>query len=234
MRAAQSQAQGGRSALAELCRLYWYPLYTFARRRGRSPEDAQDSAQSFFLHMVEHRAFKGVDRLKGKFRSFLLASFQNHLSDAVDRARRLKRGADKDFVHLDAEDAEKRYRLEPIDFLTAEKISKAVEALGAKIEAREFPKDDHFDARWAMTVLGEALKKLCQEYALGGKASTFEALKVFLDPNNSMTPPLVRPGGESTSDHDRRGQNTYPSVAKALHRAVARGGRSHGFRSGRN
>jgi RNA polymerase sigma factor (sigma-70 family) len=168
MRAAQSQALWGQSALAELCRLYWYSLYTFARRRGRSPEDAQDLTQSFFLHMVEHRAFKGVDRLKGKFRSFLLASFQNHLSDAADRARRLKRGGDKNFVQLDAEGAEKRYRLEPADFLTAEKI---------------------FDARWAMTVLGEALKKLSQEYAVGGKASTYEALKVFLDTNNSRTPP---------------------------------------------
>jgi RNA polymerase sigma factor (sigma-70 family) len=168
MKAAQSQAQGGQPALAELCRLYWYPLYTFARRRGRSPEDAQDLTQGFFLHMLEHRAFKGVDRLKGKFRSFLLASFQNYLSDVGDRARRLKRGGDKEFVRLDAEDAEKRYRLEPIDFLTAEKI---------------------FDARWAMTVLGEALKKLSQEYAVGGKASTFEALKVFLDTNNSRNPP---------------------------------------------
>jgi RNA polymerase sigma factor (sigma-70 family) len=167
MSAAQSQAPWGQSALAELCRLYWYPLYTFARRRGRSPEDPQDLTQSFFLHMVEHRAFKGVDRLKGKFRSFLLASFQNHLSDAAARARRLKRGGDKIFVQLDAEDAEKRYRLEPVDFLTAEKI---------------------FDARWAMTVLGQAFKKLSQEYAVGEKASTFEALKVFLDTNNSRNP----------------------------------------------
>ena len=44
MRAAQSQAQGGPSALAELCRLYWYPLYIFARRRGYSPDDAQSRA----------------------------------------------------------------------------------------------------------------------------------------------------------------------------------------------
>src|SRR5271170_4296614 len=168
MRAAQSQAQGGQSALAELCRLYWYPLYIFARRRGHSPDDAKDLTQGFFLHVVEHRALTGVDRLKGKFRSFLLASFQNHLSDAADHARRLKRGGDKEFVQLDAEDAEKRYRLEPVDFLTAEKI---------------------FDARWAMTVLGEALKKLSQEYAVGGKASTFQALKVFLDTNNSVNPP---------------------------------------------
>ena len=40
-----------------------------------------------------------------------------------------------------------------------------------------------------MTVLGEALKELCQEYATAGKTSTFEALKAFLDPNNSITPP---------------------------------------------
>ena len=108
MKAAQSQAQGGPSALAELCRIYWYPLYIFARRRGHSPDDAQDLTQAFFLHLLEHRAFSSVDRLKGKFRSFLLASFQNHLSDQIDRTRRLKRGGDKEFVPLYAEEAEER------------------------------------------------------------------------------------------------------------------------------
>src|SRR6202049_2439310 len=147
MTAAQSRLEGGPAALAELCRLYWYPLYAFARRRGHSPDDAQDLTQGFFLHVAEHRAFRGVDRLKGKFRSFLLASFQNHLSDVGDRARRFKRGGDKEFVRLDGEDAEERYRLEPVEFLTPEKI---------------------FDARWAMTVLREALKKLRQEYAAAG------------------------------------------------------------------
>lgn len=168
MKAAQSQAQGGQSALAELCRLYWYPLYMFARRRGYSPDDAQDLTQSFFLHVLEHRAFSGVDRLKGKFRSFLLASFQNHISDAVDRIRRLKRGGEKEFVHIDTEEAEERYRLEPVDYLTAEKM---------------------FDARWAMTLLAEALNRLRNEYATAGRTSTFEALKVFLDPGSSVAPP---------------------------------------------
>ena len=168
LKAAQSQAQGGRSALAELCRVYWYPLYMFARRRGHSPDDAQDLTQGFFLHLLEQRALSGVDRLKGKFRSFLLASFQNHLSDQADRARRLKRGGDKEFVHLDAADAEERYRMEPIELLTAEKM---------------------FDARWAMTLLAEALNRLRQEYTAEGKTSTFEALKVFLDPiNGSLVP----------------------------------------------
>jgi RNA polymerase sigma factor (sigma-70 family) len=190
MRAAHSQAQGGQSALAELCRLYWYPLYIFARRRGHSPDDAKDLTQGFFLHVVEHRAFKGVDKLKGKFRSFLLASFQNHLFDVGDRARRFKRGGDKEFVPLDAEEAEERYRLEPVEFLTPEKI---------------------FDARWAMTVLGEALKQLRQEYATAGKTSTFEALKGFLDPDNSTAPP-------SYDEVANRLQVTTGAVKTLIHR----------------
>ncbi len=123
MRAAQSQAPEGQAALADLCGVYWYPLYIFARRRGHSPDDAQDLTQSLFLHLLEHREFSGVDRLKGKFRSFLLASFQDHLSDAFDLARRLKRRGGKEFVELDAEDAEERYRREPVEVLTAEKSS---------------------------------------------------------------------------------------------------------------
>src|SRR6478736_8809597 len=190
MRAAQSQAQGGPSALAELCRVYWYPLYIFARRRGHSPEDAQDLTQGFFLHLLERRAFTGVDRLKGKFRSFLFASFLNHLSDQIDRTRRLKRGGDKEFVRLDAEEAEERYQLEPVEFLTAEKI---------------------FDARRAMTVLGEAQKQLSQEYATAGKTATFEALKVFLDPNNAVTPP-------SYEEVANRIQVTTGAVKTLIHR----------------
>jgi DNA-directed RNA polymerase specialized sigma24 family protein len=137
LRAAQSQAPGGPAALAELCRLYWYPLYAFVRRRGYGPEEAQDLTQGFFLHLLSRRALSHVDPLKGKFRSFLLASLQNFLLTEADRARCLKRGAKMEFVAWDAKSAEERYRLEPADDLTAEKI---------------------FDARWAMTVLTEAMR----------------------------------------------------------------------------
>src|ERR1700748_1308392 len=109
MKAVQSQAQGGQSALGELCRLYWYPLYLFARLSGHSPDDAQEVIQGFFLHLLEHRAATGVGRLKGKFRSFLLASLQNYLSDELGRARCLKRGRDGVFIHLGPVDAEERY-----------------------------------------------------------------------------------------------------------------------------
>ena len=190
MSTAQSQAPGGESALAQLCRTYWYPLYIFARRRGYSPGDAQDLTQSFFLHLLEHRALAGVDRLKGKFRSFLLASFQNHLSDQTDHARRIKRGGGKEFVQLDAEEAEQRYRLEPAEFLTPENI---------------------FDARWAMTVLGEVLRQLRQEYVAEGKASIFEALNAFLDPYNRTTLP-------SYDEVASRLQVTIGAVKTLIHR----------------
>jgi RNA polymerase sigma factor (sigma-70 family) len=166
--AAQSQAPGSQAALSELCRLYWYPLYAFARRRGYAPYDAQDLTQGFFLHVLEHRALKHVHPMKGKFRSFLLASFQNFLSDEADRARCLKRGGNREFVFLDADDAENRYRLEPRDHLTAEKI---------------------FEARWAMTLLTQAVERLRDEYVARGERSRFEMLKVFVGIDEGKSPP---------------------------------------------
>jgi DNA-directed RNA polymerase specialized sigma24 family protein len=73
---AQSQAPGSKAALAELCKLYWFPLYAFVRRRGYCPADAQDLAQGFFLHLLDHKSLAEVDPRKGKFRSFLLASIK--------------------------------------------------------------------------------------------------------------------------------------------------------------
>ena len=165
---AQSKAPGSEAALAELCRLYWYPLYAFVRYQGHAPHDAQDLTQSFFLHLLDHKALSHVNPLKGKFRSFLVASVQNFLSDEADRAGRKKRGGDREFVRIDAESAEERYRFEPVDYLTAETI---------------------FDARWAMTVLGEAMKRLRRQYAAEEKTSTLEILEPFLDPINNRELP---------------------------------------------
>jgi RNA polymerase sigma-70 factor (ECF subfamily) len=164
---AQSQAPGSRAALAELCRIYWYPIYAFVRRRGYDADDAQDLTQGFFLHLLDHKALRQVSPLKGKFRSFLVASLQNYLSDEADSARCIKRGGNMDFVPLDTKSAEDRYRLGPADFLTAEKI---------------------FDARWAITLLDEAMSRLRQEYAAQGKTSVFETLKPYLDPINNEAP----------------------------------------------
>ena len=166
---AQSQAPGFQGALGQLYRIYWYPLYAFVRRRGHAPEEAQDLTQGFFLHILEHKTLGRADPLKGKFRSFLLGSLQNYLSTEAERARCLKRGGGVEFISLDLREAEERYKSEPIDELTPEKV---------------------FAARWAVALLGEAMTRLRQEeYAKPEKAATLEVLKVFIDPNNSKAPP---------------------------------------------
>jgi RNA polymerase sigma-70 factor (ECF subfamily) len=156
MASAQDQSPSGRAAVAALCQIYWYPVYAFARRRGYSPHDAQDLTQGFFLDILEHRALSRVDRLQGKFRSFLLACFQNYLSHEIERSRRLKRGGQCEVISLDLETAENRYRYEPVDYLTAEKI---------------------FEARWAFTLLEHAMTVLREEYVARGKESVFDVLR---------------------------------------------------------
>jgi DNA-directed RNA polymerase specialized sigma24 family protein len=166
---AQSQAPGYKEALAELCKVYWYPLYGHIRRYGFSPDDAQDLTQGFFLDLLEHKALTRVDQQKGRFRSFLLGSLRNFLSNEAQRAYCLKRGGQVQFVCLDLDGAEDRLVQEkPAEVLTPEKI---------------------FDARWAMALLGEAKNRLRQEYVDKGKAATFEALKDFLDPFTPKNPP---------------------------------------------
>ena len=46
--------QQSHAALAALCQIYWYPLYSFVRRQNYSPEEAQDLTQAFFARLLEH------------------------------------------------------------------------------------------------------------------------------------------------------------------------------------
>src|SRR6476660_7191220 len=91
------------AALAELCQIYWAPLYGFVRSRGYTVHDAQDLTQSFFAYLIEHKIYARADREKGKFRSFLLASLKHFLADVSDRERTLKRGGGQTFLPLDEE-----------------------------------------------------------------------------------------------------------------------------------
>ncbi len=146
----------GQAALEELCRKYWYPLYAFVRRRGWNPLDAADLTQAFFVFLLENEALKQAQREKGKFRSFLMAAMANFLNNEWDKRRTLKRGGQRQMVSLDALTAEERYRLEPVDPLTPEKL---------------------FERRWTMTLVEHVLARLKQEYTAEGKADLFELLE---------------------------------------------------------
>ncbi len=146
-------------ALERLCSTYWYPLYAFVRRRGYSEPDARDLTQAFFAHLLERDALQCVSAERGKFRSFLLASLNYFLADARDRALAQKRGGGREIVSFDAQEAEDRYRLEPIDPQSPARI---------------------FERRWALTLLEQSLAQVRQEYSTPKRTELFEALKVFL------------------------------------------------------
>jgi hypothetical protein len=100
----------GREALENLCRAYWYPLYSFLRRKGNSPDESQDLVQGFFEQLLKKEYLESVQREKGKFRTFLLTSLTHFATNEWDKARRLKRGGGQEFVSIDARDAEERFQ----------------------------------------------------------------------------------------------------------------------------
>jgi RNA polymerase sigma factor (sigma-70 family) len=164
LEAAQSRAPGSYEALAQLCARYWQPLYGFARGRGHGPEDAQDWVQGFFTHFIKHHALHSVRRSKGRFRSFLLASFQNFMAKETRRARTEKRGGRVEIVRLDWENEEGRVAFEPREELTPETL---------------------YDAQWALLLLDRATRQLEEEQASAGKGKAFSTLKCFLGEDRS-------------------------------------------------
>src|SRR5216110_3687771 len=110
---AQGQSPAADEALEKLCRLYWWPLYGFVRRRGYSPEEAQDLTQGFFAMLLERRDLDTVRQEKGRLRSYLLVSFKNFLLKAHRREVALKRGGGKLPIPLDNLEARDCGELEP-------------------------------------------------------------------------------------------------------------------------
>jgi RNA polymerase sigma-70 factor (ECF subfamily) len=151
---AEPQTAHVQEALAHLCQTYWYPLYGYARRRGLSPQDAQDLTQSFFERLLQRNWIANADPQRGRFRTFLLTAMSRFMSDQWDRQQALKRGGGAFHVPLELEGAEERYRHEPADYRTPEQ---------------------YFERRWALTILDTVLRRLRAEYA-GEAAATFEIL----------------------------------------------------------
>ena len=157
----EAEPEVAQAALAELCQTYWAPLYSFVRSRGYMVHDAQDLTQSFFAYLLEHKIYARVDRQKGKFRSFLLASLKNFLAHAVDRARTLKRGGGQEFLPLHEDHAKEAESL----FQTHSSASN---------------EDRLFDRSWAEALLAAGLERLSAEYKGESKEKLFNELRIFV------------------------------------------------------
>src|SRR6266568_6071417 len=155
----EAEPEVAQAALAELCQIYWAPLYSFVRTRGYSVHDAQDLTQSFFAYLLEHKVYARADRQKGKFRSFLLASVKNFLADAADRERTLKRGGAQNFLPLHEDQVEEAESL----FQTHSRTSN---------------EDRLFDRSWAEALVAAGLEQLSSDYKNQGKEQLFNELRI--------------------------------------------------------
>jgi RNA polymerase sigma-70 factor (ECF subfamily) len=157
--ARQKDSPQSAAALETLCRTYWYPLYAYVRRQGHSPPDAQDLTQEFFARLLQKDYLKAAEREKGRFRTFLIVALKRFLANEWDRLRAQKRGGGQSLLSLDTELAEQRYRVEPVEGATADRI---------------------FERRWALTLLDRTMTRMREEFAAAGKAGEFGPLKTCL------------------------------------------------------
>jgi RNA polymerase sigma-70 factor (ECF subfamily) len=158
-------APEARSALAQLCDAYWYPIYAFIRRKGHSPNEACDLTQDYFTRLLEKPVIAAADPSRGRFRAFLKTDCHHFL---LDKGRRKRvRAAVLKAVPIDAGDAETRYGFEPADDMTPDRL---------------------FDRTWAVALLDRVLGLLAEEYAATGRADVFDRLKVILSQGKEAVP----------------------------------------------
>ncbi len=193
--AANAGTAEGRAALEELCRIYWYPLYGFARRRGLAPADAEDLTQGFLADLLARGAVAQADAARGRFRTFLLSSFEHYRSHERARAHTAKRGGGQAVVSLEAmQAAEGRFGYEPATTESPEKV---------------------YDRKWAMRLIEVTLAAVRRECAAIGKAAWFDELKVALWGGR---------GGIGYVEIARRLGSTEGAVKVAVHRLRQRFG----------
>jgi RNA polymerase sigma-70 factor (ECF subfamily) len=162
----QADSANSKAALENLCGTYWYPLYAYVRRRGQDAEAAKELTQEFFARLLAKGLLAGVDPTKGRFRSWLLGVMNHFLAHEWARVRAQKRGGGQPAFSLDEARAEERYKLEPLDESSPEKI---------------------FDRRWAFTVLDQAAARLRAEHEGAGKGELYSSLKGFVSADGAIS-----------------------------------------------
>lgn len=166
LEAARPGAARSNDAFARLYGDYWYPLYAYVRRRGRSPQEAEDLTQDFFVALLERERLRGLERGGGRFRSFLLKALQNFLANEWDRATAQKRGGGQVVLPLDEVDPESRFLADP--------ASAAPEAA--------------YERNWAFTVIQHAMQNLELELQAAGKQKLLEQLRPHLQGDRNGRP----------------------------------------------
>jgi RNA polymerase sigma-70 factor (ECF subfamily) len=121
--------------------------------------DAEDLTQAFFAFLLEKGSLAQANPGRGRFRGFLLAAFKNfHANERAYQAA-AKRGGGKSIVSLDELQPENRYRNEPANEISPEKL---------------------YDQKWAASLLDHVMKTLRDEYVAVGKGPLFDVLRAVI------------------------------------------------------
>jgi len=185
---AQGDSPAAREALEKLCRTYWRPIYSFLRRQGIGPDEAEDLTQGFFALLLDRKDLNTVRKEKGRLRSYLIVSLKNFLTDESRYAMAIKRGKGQRLIPLEELGVDEQIQMEPPDLMTAEQI---------------------YEHRWASTVLDHVLSRLKDQYQAAGHAALFDSLKQLLPDE---------PGAPSQADVAAQLGMTENAVRQAFHR----------------
>ena len=148
-----------RAALEELCRLYWYPIYAFLRRRGYPSQDAEDFTQGFFLKLLADESLSAAEESRGRLRTYLLQHLKRHLTDQKRFEGALKRGGGAHTISFEDLRAEERYAHEPQDERDPERL---------------------FTRAWANELLAGVREKLRADFEDAKRPHAFDVLLPFL------------------------------------------------------
>lgn len=192
--AGESGSEQAKKALTELIKIYWYPLYAFSRRQGSNDHDAMDLTQGFFTHLLSGDALGSVSPDKGKFRSFLLASFKNFMANERRTAGAIRRGGLATVLSLSTTDFQTRYDREPVDRETPELL---------------------FERKWVEALLQRVRALLAQDYERAGKTELYTLLEPHLAHHGEALP---------RAEISSRLKLSMAAVAMSIHRMRRRYG----------
>jgi RNA polymerase sigma factor (sigma-70 family) len=194
LRACQSEEELERRSWNELIETYWFPLYAYCRRQGKSHQDSQDLTQSFFTHLMTAASLDTVSPMKGRFRSFLLASFRNFISNQIRAATTIQRGGKHQFFSLSADDVEAKFSRVCKDDETPERA---------------------YDRNWVEALLQRTRSCLAEDYRKANKQELFELLEPHLMCDDSAL---------SRIEIGDRLKMSQPAIAMSIHRMRRRFG----------
>lgn len=153
VRRAQGRGEEARSALSELCAIYYDPVLRFALGWCGDRDRAGDLAHGFFEDLLARESIGGADPAKGRFRTYLLAAVKHYFSRTKERESAAKRGGGIGMTSL------------------------------GEVPEVELPAgwEREFDRAWALALIRRALDSLAMEMEAAGKRQHFETLRPWLD-----------------------------------------------------